>query len=262
MIYLSKYRKLSIWAASVLMTVWLAALGVFWNISLQVEVKHEGLLVFLLIVLFLTALALFYLAYKSSDATQHENEIREAFESGRNQVIMEFEQKKKDEDNQQVKEEDIKQKAEAILSGIQATRSASGLCNKLLSNLARELGIVQGVMYILSEDSVFTPCGEYALTDRKPEPFKKGETIASQVVIDKSIQVVYDLPENYFRISSGLGSSAPKCLLLAPVPFKDETIAILELATFAKPDALNLKIMEMVLSEAGIKLKKFIADKS
>jgi hypothetical protein len=262
MIYLSKYRKLSVLAVCVLGLAWISALGAFWNTILKTEIRHEGLIILLMSLVFLSGLSLFYLAFISSDAAKRENEIKDAFESGKAQVTQEYEQKKQAEKHQQLKDEDIRQKADAIMSGIQATRSASGLCNKLLSNLAREMGIVQGVMYTGTEDSGFAPCGEYALTDRKPEPFKKGETIASQAVLNKSITVIRDIPENYFRISSGLGSSAPKCLVLAPVLFNNETIAVLELATFEKPDAFAVKIMEMVLAEAATKLKKFIADKS
>ena len=37
---------------------------------------------------------------------------------------------------------------DAILTGIQAVRSENGLCNKILANLAKQLGFVQGIMYI------------------------------------------------------------------------------------------------------------------
>jgi uncharacterized membrane protein len=262
MIYLGKYRKLSVIAVSVLILTWLSAMAVFWNTLLKTEVKNEGWFIIFMFLAFLSGIALFYFAFTSADSVKREKELNDAYESGKMEILQEQEQKKQAENRQQVKEDDIRLKADAILSGIQATRSASGLCNKLLSNLARELGFVQGVMYTRTGDSVFTPAGEYALTDRKPEAFKNGETIASQAVLEKSITVIHDIPENYFSISSGLGSAAPSCLLLAPMIFNNDVIAVLELATFSKPDASAVKLMEVVLAEAGIKLNKFIADKS
>ncbi len=70
--------------------------------------------------------------------------------------------------------------------------------------------------------------------------------------------VIYDIPENYFIVSSGLGSSQPRYLILAPVVFNDEPIAVLELAAFKKPDESTTRILDKVLSEVGQKLNKFI----
>jgi two-component system chemotaxis sensor kinase CheA len=72
--------------------------------------------------------------------------------------------------------------------------------------------------------------------------------------------ILYDVPENYFIISSGLGSSQPRYLLIAPVLLNNETIAVLELAAFKKPDENTSRILEKVLSEVGHKLNKFITD--
>jgi len=263
MINLNKYRKLSVLAVIIMVITWLSTMAAFWSSVLTVGAKHEEWVVLFMCLVILSGLLLFYIAFKAADSAKLERIRNEAYESGKSEVIQETERKKQEENRQQVKDEDIKKTAGSILSGINSVRSEAGLCNKLLTNLAREMGFVQGVMYTRNKkESVFHPCGEYALTDRKPEPFKDGETVAGQVVSGKSVTVIHDIPENYFTISSGLGSSAPTCLVLAPVIHNNETIAVLELAAFRKPDASVEKILEMILSEADPKINKFIADKS
>ncbi|HEX2393821.1 MAG TPA: GAF domain-containing protein [Bacteroidales bacterium] len=263
MINLSKYRKLSVLAVIILVITWLSSMAAFWNTLLTTDAKNEGWVVLFMSTVLFTGMLLFYFAYVAADPVRIENIRKEAFESGKSGVIQEFERKKQSENKQQVKDEDIKKVTDAVLSGINSARSASGICNKLLACMAHEMGFVQGVMYLRNQkDAVFNPCGEYALTDRKPEPFKDGETLAGQAVSGKSITVIHDIPENYFKISSGLGSSAPKYLLLAPVVYNNETIAVLELAAFRKPDESMEKIMEMIFAEAGPKINKFIAAQS
>ncbi len=70
--------------------------------------------------------------------------------------MQEMEKKKQAETEQNVIAEDTQKIAESVLSGLQNLRSANSLYNKLLGNLAREIGFVQGVMYVKNkkEDTI------------------------------------------------------------------------------------------------------------
>lgn len=205
MINLGKNKKLSVLAVIIMVITWLSAMAAFWNTMLASDAKNEGwVLMFMIIVLF-TGILLFYFAFVASDPVRIENIRKEAFESGKYMILQEIERKNQSDEKQNVKDEDVKKVADAVLSGINSARSASGLCNKLLAGMAREMGFVQGIIYLKNKaEAIYNPCGEYALTDRKPEPFKDGETLAGQAVSAKSVMVIYDIPENYFKISSGL----------------------------------------------------------
>lgn len=257
MINLSKYRKLSVFAVIILVITWFSAMAAFWNSLLTTDARNEGWVVLFMILTFFAGIFLFYFAFVSADPLKIEMLRKEAYESGKSEIIQETERKKQSHHEQQVKDEDIQKVVDAVLAGVNSARSENGVCNKLLAGLAREMGFVQGVMY-LRKGTDFIPSGEYALTDRKPEPFREGETIAGQAVSNKAITIINDIPENYFTISSGLGKSSPGHLLLAPVEFNNETIAVLELAVFTKPDNSTEKILLQILSEAGSKLNKFI----
>jgi hypothetical protein len=256
---LSKYRYLSITVAVALALTWLLALAALWNSLLSSEVKKEGWVLFFMVLVLISGMFLFYLAYKSADEAGLESAKKQAWDAGRAEIVQEIEKKKKLESEKKIVESDLQKTVDTILAGTHGTRSENTYCNKLLTSLSREMGFVQAVIYVKKpKENIFVPVGSYALTERKPEPFKEGETLPGQAAANKTMSVLYDIPEKYFVVSSGLGSAQPKYLLLVPVIYKNESIAVLELAAFTKPDAATTNILDKILSEVGEKLNKFI----
>jgi hypothetical protein len=259
MININKYRKLSILAVILLVITWILSLASMWNSLLASGLKNNLWMLFFMISLGITGLGLFYIAFLTTDSSQIEKIRREAYESGKSEIIRESERKKQVEIEVNTALEDSQKVVDAVLAGISTVRSEGGLCNKLLVNLARELGFVQGIMYVKKTgDTVYNPAGEYALTDRKPEPFTSGEGLPGQTAMNKTMSVLYDIPENYFKISSGLGNAQPRYLLIIPVVYNDQSIAVLELAAFKKPDDFTAGVMDKILSEVGQKLNKLL----
>jgi len=114
--------------------------------------------------------------------------------------------------------------------------------DQLLINLSKTLNLVQGVAYTLNrKEGKYEIKSTYAYyttdTNRK---FEIGEGITGQVAKDQQILLLDNVPQNYIRIVSGLGDSSPRNLIVIPVVFDDETISVLELASFEKP-SMNLK---------------------
>ncbi|MEE4196485.1 MAG: GAF domain-containing protein [Bacteroidales bacterium] len=105
---------------------------------------------------------------------------------------------------------------------------------KLLSNIARELDIVQGLLFKRAKNSEeFAIAGKYAyFGETEPKNFTLGETLSGQVAKNQTILNLSDIPENYITILSGLGTSSPNHLIIIPVIFNQETIAVIELASF------------------------------
>jgi hypothetical protein len=256
---LSKYRKISIITMIAMGISMLLSFAALWNSLLTVEVKQEGWTFFFIFLLFITGVLLFYIVFKTTSTADFEKIKKEVYESGKTDVLLEIEKRKQVENSDlKVETEDVDKIANTILSGMQGIRTEAGFCNKVLGNLAREMGFVQGIMYVKAKkEDLFSPVGEYALTDRKPQPFRIGENLPGQVAESKSMMILYDIPEQYFIVSSGLGNSQPRFLLIVPVLFNEESVAILELAAFRKPDDLTGKILNKVSSEMGIRLNKF-----
>lgn len=255
----SKYRQLSVIAAIGLVLICLFTFAALWNSLLTSEVKHEGWVVAGMLLMLIVGLFLFYVAFILSDERLLKQAQKEAYESGKEEVLQEIEKQKKAEFEKKTAIEDLHHIIENILAGVQATRSLNGFCNKILANLAREMEFLQGIVYVKDlREGLFKPAGEYAITDRKPQPFKAGDTLPGEVAADKTMMILYDIPENYCTVSSGLGTAQPSYLLLVPVVSNGESIAVLELAAFKKPDESTGKVLQLVSNELVNKLTKFI----
>ncbi len=256
---MGKYRKLSVIAITIMAVAWLLALTALWNSIRNIEVKYEGWVVMFMILVLCAGVFLFFAAFQYTDYSRIDEIKRKAYEEGKSVIVQDMERKRKTEAEQRNEAEAVQTVVNNILSGISGVRSANSLCNKLLAALAKELQYVQGIMYVHnSAEGLYAPAGEFAITDRKPEPFKEGDGIPGQVAESKTPTVLYDIPENYFKVSSGLGTAHPKYLVVVPVIFEEKCIAVLELAAFKKHDDLTGSILEKVLTEAGQKLNKYI----
>ena len=128
--------------------------------------------------------------------------------------------------------------------------SAATYAEKILQNIARELDIVQGLVFVLSSvDQMFHISGEYAYySDEQPRSFPLGETLSGQVAKNQKLLNVKELPEGYITILSGLGKSNPRHLVIVPIIYNSESIGVMELASF-KPFGENEELFIRKISE-------------
>ncbi len=257
---LSRYRQFSRWgmiAMTAAFVLWFAAL---WNSILTAGVKHEGWVIGFMLLVFMSGTWLFYIAYRTTNSGHFEREREKAFESGKAEILKELEkrnQEVKSEDKD--KEEDVEKMVHQVLAGIK-TKLDQKSCNKLLSNLGKTMGFVQGILYIKDpNDALFKAGGEFALTGQKPAPFGKGEGLAGQAADNKSPVVLYDIPEQFFEIASALGSAKPRFLILVPVMYENECNGVIELAAFAKPGSTEISILQRLSGELGVKIHTSLA---
>lgn len=134
---------------------------------------------------------------------------------------------------------------------------------KFLINLSKELEIVQGTFYSwLPEQKHFDFVAEYAyFGEEKPKPFKIGDTIPGQVAKNQKTLNLEDIPEGYVTIVSGLGKSSPRNILIVPVLYNMETIAIFELASFKKFNKIKIDAIDQVAGQMAENLVSFTKEK-
>lgn len=250
---LRQYRQFSVWSMTALVVALVLSLAALWNSLLTSAVRHEGWVIVFLMILFMAGILLFYIAFRTTDTEHFDSEIKNAYESGKTDILKELEKRNQEEkSDQKIEQEDIDKTAARISSGIKKAGDPK-TSHKILASLARHMGFVQGILYIKKPgEDLFHAEGEFALTGEKPAPFRKGEGLAGQAAESKSTIILYDVPEQYFNIASGLGSSKPRFLLVVPVLFENECCGVIELAAFTKPDETTGKILQKVSAELGI----------
>ena len=106
--------------------------------------------------------------------------------------------------------------------------SLEDACKGLMKNLARELEIMAGVVYIRKK-SLFETVSTYALaSSTEPYNFREGEGLTGQVARNQQVMVLTRLPEDHLEVYSGLGQSKPAYLAIVPLIHKNKTVAVLE----------------------------------
>ncbi|WP_162872581.1 GAF domain-containing protein, partial [Klebsiella pneumoniae] len=71
------------------------------------------------------------------------------------------------------------------------------------------------------------------------ESFKVGQGLIGQCALEKRVLFYDNIPQDYRLIRTGLGEIRPQHILLIPVIFENEVIAVVELATMTKFNALQ-----------------------
>ena len=136
--------------------------------------------------------------------------------------------------------------------------NSNAFCEKILQNMAKELDIVQGLVFVYNdEEQMFNISGEYAyFSEERPRSFPLGETISGQVAKNRQLLNVKELPKGYVTVLSGLGKSAPSHLLIAPIVFNDKSIGVIEIASFKPFNENEEALVRKICESMAIKLNE------
>jgi len=94
-----------------------------------------------------------------------------------------------------------------------------------------------GALFIINdkdEKDIYLELGSgYALELNTYEKKKilLGEGLTGQAVVEKKTMIIENVPEGFMRISSGLGESTPKTIIIIPLIFENEVKGVIEIAS-------------------------------
>ncbi|WP_337884051.1 response regulator [Fischerella thermalis] len=148
---------------------------------------------------------------------------------------------------------------------LQGQRSLENVARMILSELVPLMEAQQGVFYLMdheNEQPILKLLGSYAYQERKnlSNKFRLGEGLVGQCALEKQKIILTDVPSDYIRISSGLGESKPLNIIVLPVLFENQVIAVIELASFYKFSDIHLTFLDQVSEIIGIVLNAILSD--
>ena len=124
---------------------------------------------------------------------------------------------------------------------IQETTDISSLCRIFMNKLASILEMQYGAIFVMNKEDQLEQIYSYAGTGNTDDQadlsikIRLGEGLVGQCALDQQMMVIDDLPANYIHvIKSGLGRAEPRYAVIAPIIFENNTIAIIEAASFIK----------------------------
>jgi methyl-accepting chemotaxis protein len=124
------------------------------------------------------------------------------------------------------------------------------LSYNVISFLVKYLEANQGGIFVRNNDDeneVFYELqAAYAFNRRKyiEKTFKPGEGLVGTCAIEKERIYMTNIPDDYIEITSGLGGSNPKALLIVPMKIEEEVYGVIEIASFNKLDDYMIEFVE------------------
>lgn len=119
-----------------------------------------------------------------------------------------------------------------------SNNNINSLGDEIISALVQYTGSNQGGLYIFNDENENEKFLElislFAFDTKKFEKQKirLGEGILGQAFLEKETTILTEIPEEYVRITSGLGDANPKALLIVPLKVDDQVYGLVELASF------------------------------
>ena len=152
-----------------------------------------------------------------------------------------------------------------LTQGLQGQRDAGVVAQAILSQLAPLVGAQQGVFYHLEtegETPVLKLLGSYAHQERRHlgNQFKLGEGLVGQSALEKQRILLTEVPGDYIRITSGLGEASPLNVVVLPILFEQQVVAVIELASLKRFSEAHLELLEQVSRGIGVVLNTIAAD--
>jgi CheY-like chemotaxis protein len=128
------------------------------------------------------------------------------------------------------------------------------LARGVLDFLAMYLGMSVGALYVREPGNALRRSASYGFSkesEAAPQLIAAGEGLVGQAALAKRVIRLDCVPENYLKISSGLGSGSPVALLLAPIQEGGVVNGVMELG-FARPvEARDLELLELIAPAVG-----------
>jgi len=142
---------------------------------------------------------------------------------------------------------------------LQGQRDLLTVAQQVMSELANVIGAQHGAFY-MSEVNKETEMIElrlyasYAYKARKSvaNKFAMGEGLVGQCGFEKQRILLSNVPNDYIRITSGLGETKPYNIVVVPIIYEDEIKGVVELASLSAFSDIQLSFLEQLFESLGI----------
>ncbi len=133
----------------------------------------------------------------------------------------------------------------------------SEFSDKIISNLVKYLEANQAAFFVVNEDEEMLELKGCFAYDRKKfldQGIGKGQGLAGQCWVEKQLMHLKEVPDDYVRITSGLGEETPTNLIIAPVMAEETVMGIIEIASFTEFETYKIEFVQKVCESIGSSL--------
>ena len=136
---------------------------------------------------------------------------------------------------------------------LQGDKTLKELGNQILTSLAAILDIqissiflnVNGELEIISSYS-------YDFRDSEAQKFKFGEGLIGQAAAEQKMLVYTDVPKDYITVKSSLGKSIPNIIIVVPLVYNKQVIAVIEIGSTKELSQSKLDFISQISENIAI----------
>src|SRR5437763_1055946 len=160
----------------------------------------------------------------------------------------------------------------ARISGLmQGQRDLETVSKLIMSELTPTVSAQHGAFFLAqSKEGETTAHGEvelklmasYGYKKRKnvSNKFKPGEALVGQAALEKKPILITQPPDDYIKVTSGLGEAVPQNIIVMPVLFEEQVLGVIELASFRQFSDTHQQFLEQLMETIGVVLSTIIAN--
>jgi HAMP domain-containing protein/CheY-like chemotaxis protein/signal transduction histidine kinase len=151
---------------------------------------------------------------------------------------------------------------------LQGERDLETVSRLIMSELTPLVGAQHGAFFLMEspggegDDFELHLISSYGYKQRKnvPTRFKIGEGLVGQAALELKPILITQAPEDYVRITSGLGEAAPVNVIVLPVLFEEQVMAVVELGSFQRFTPVQQAFLEQLSESIGVVLNTIQAN--
>jgi two-component system chemotaxis sensor kinase CheA len=128
-----------------------------------------------------------------------------------------------------------------------------------ITKLATLLDASYGVFYLRTSEGKQQKLVKFASyaaygSDKAISSFSLGEGLVGQSAVENKVVYLDSIPDDYMKITSGLGQASPTSIVIAPISFEDRVQAVIELASLKTYTSMQRLLIETATSNFGVVL--------
>ncbi|MDX8457959.1 HAMP domain-containing protein [Mesorhizobium humile] len=147
---------------------------------------------------------------------------------------------------------------------LQGERDLATVSRLIMSELAPLVNAQYGLFYVTNreeDESYLELAASYGAESKAAmkQRLDLREGLIGQSAADKRAIVLDNVPPDFLRVTSGLGSAAPANVIILPALFEDEVKAVIELASFNEFRDTHQSFLNQLMESVGIVLNTIAA---
>lgn len=138
------------------------------------------------------------------------------------------------------------------MSGEQEIEELTG---HIITHLCNYVNAPVGALYLVNtHKQTLSFSNGYAWDDarKRKKDIALGQGLVGQAALEQKSKSLHEIPEDYIQVSTGLGSLKPTELIIVPVLFQDETIAVIEIGLLRNAAADTMNLISTVIDAIGV----------